>query len=109
MRKLLLNLRAEDIVASAAWPSHSPAKNGIFEPFIYKNDHFAKTGSGQTWGKLKKRCRFSHRELRRAGHGRLALLVPRAERIAASGVHPGAGRSFRPLFRGKTRRFWWFH
>jgi hypothetical protein len=24
-----------------------PAKNGIFEPFIYKNDHFAKTGSGQ--------------------------------------------------------------
>jgi hypothetical protein len=25
-----------------------PAKNGIFEPFIYKNDHFAKTGSGQT-------------------------------------------------------------
>jgi len=25
-----------------------PAENGIFEPFIYKNDHFAKTGSGQT-------------------------------------------------------------
>ena len=24
------------------------AKNGIFEPFVYKNDHFAKTGSGQT-------------------------------------------------------------
>jgi hypothetical protein len=24
------------------------AKNGIFEPFIHKNDHFAKTGSGQT-------------------------------------------------------------
>jgi hypothetical protein len=23
-------------------------ENGIFEPFIYKNDHFAKTGSGQT-------------------------------------------------------------
>jgi pimeloyl-ACP methyl ester carboxylesterase len=23
-------------------------KNGIFEPFIYKNEHFAKTGSGQT-------------------------------------------------------------
>jgi hypothetical protein len=23
-------------------------KNGIFEPFIHKNDHFAKTGSGQT-------------------------------------------------------------
>jgi hypothetical protein len=28
-------------------PLH-PAKNGIFEPFIYKNEHFAKTGSGQT-------------------------------------------------------------
>ena len=26
----------------------SPAKNGFFEPFIYKNEHFAKTGSGQT-------------------------------------------------------------
>ena len=25
-----------------------PAKNGILETFIYKNDHFAKTGSGQT-------------------------------------------------------------
>jgi hypothetical protein len=26
----------------------APANNGMFEPFIYKNDHFAKTGSGQT-------------------------------------------------------------
>jgi hypothetical protein len=26
----------------------SNAENGIFEPFIYKNEHFAKTGSGQT-------------------------------------------------------------
>jgi hypothetical protein len=25
-----------------------PAENGFFEPFIYKDDHFAKTGSGQT-------------------------------------------------------------
>jgi hypothetical protein len=25
-----------------------PAKNGIFEPFIYLKNHFAKTGSGQT-------------------------------------------------------------
>jgi hypothetical protein len=23
-------------------------KNGLFEPFIYKNEHFTKTGSGQT-------------------------------------------------------------
>jgi hypothetical protein len=26
----------------------TPAENGIFEPFTYKNEHFAKTGSGQT-------------------------------------------------------------
>ena len=26
--------------------------------FLYKNDHFAKTGSGQTWGKLRKEMRF---------------------------------------------------
>jgi hypothetical protein len=29
-------------------PSQLLQKNGIFEPFMYKNDHFAKTGSGQT-------------------------------------------------------------
>jgi hypothetical protein len=34
------------------------SKNGLFEPFIYKNDHFTKTGSGQTWGKLQKRTFF---------------------------------------------------
>ena len=28
--------------------SSAPAKNGIFEPLIYINDDFAKTGSGQT-------------------------------------------------------------
>jgi hypothetical protein len=28
-------------------------ENGIFEPFIYQNDHFAKTGSGQTQGKAR--------------------------------------------------------
>jgi hypothetical protein len=32
----------------AAAPECPPAENGFFEPFIYKNDHFAKTGSGQT-------------------------------------------------------------
>ena len=26
----------------------APAKNGIFEPFIFKDDYFTKTGSGQT-------------------------------------------------------------
>ena len=34
-------------------------ENGIFEPFIYINEHFAKTGSGQTYGKLKKDAVFS--------------------------------------------------
>jgi hypothetical protein len=30
-------------------PAKIAAENGwLFEPFIYKNDHFAKTGSGQT-------------------------------------------------------------
>jgi hypothetical protein len=32
-------------------PHGTPAgttKNGLFEPFIYINEHFTKTGSGQT-------------------------------------------------------------
>jgi hypothetical protein len=29
-------------------------KTVLFEPFIYKNAHLTKTGSGQTYGKLKK-------------------------------------------------------
>ena len=37
------------------------SKNGLFEPFVYKNEHFTKTGSGQTYGKLKKGC--GHRPL----------------------------------------------
>jgi hypothetical protein len=37
------------------------AENGFFEPFIHKNDHFAKTGSGQTIGKALKKRRFPHR------------------------------------------------
>jgi hypothetical protein len=28
-------------------------------PFMHKNDHFTKTGSGQTWEKLQKRAFFS--------------------------------------------------
>jgi hypothetical protein len=27
----------------------SVSKNGLFEPFYIQNDHFTKTGSGQTW------------------------------------------------------------
>eukprot|EP01046_Picozoa_sp_COSAG06_P092876 COSAG06_NODE_39084_length_414_cov_1.372240_1_plen_50_part_10 len=36
-------------------------KNGIFEmPFItLKNEHFTKTGSGQTWENSKRRDRLS--------------------------------------------------
>jgi hypothetical protein len=34
-------------------------KTPLFEPFIYENEHFTKTGSGQTEGKLKKEVRFS--------------------------------------------------
>ena len=29
-------------------PYHRGKKTALFEPFIYKNQHFAKTGSGQT-------------------------------------------------------------
>jgi arylsulfatase A-like enzyme len=35
------------------------SKDGLFEPFICKNDRFTKTGSGQTKGKLKKGTVFS--------------------------------------------------
>jgi hypothetical protein len=38
-------------VPARAWTTPDAgvcAKNGIFEPFIYKMHHFAKTGSGQT-------------------------------------------------------------
>jgi hypothetical protein len=44
-----------------------PAKNGIFEQFMYKYDHFAKTGSGQTWGKRNKRWPVTHRATSQAG------------------------------------------
>ena len=34
-------------------------KNVLFEPSLYINDHFTKTGSGQTWEKLQKSKFFS--------------------------------------------------
>jgi hypothetical protein len=34
-------------------------KTPLFAPFIYKNDHFTKTGSGQNIGKVEKRVAFS--------------------------------------------------
>ena len=33
-------------------PVLAVSKNGLFEPFMYKNEHFTKTGSGQTCGNL---------------------------------------------------------
>ena len=41
---LTTTLPAFDVATAAILP----AENGFFEPFLYKNDHFAKTGSGQT-------------------------------------------------------------
>ena len=35
------------------------AKHASFAPFYTQNDHYSKTGSGQTQGKLKKESRFS--------------------------------------------------
>jgi hypothetical protein len=32
----------------------------LFEPFIYKNDDFTKTGSGQTEGKTPKKEHLRH-------------------------------------------------
>ena len=32
------------------------SENGLFEPFVYNNDCFTKTGSGQTQGKLRCVC-----------------------------------------------------
>ena len=44
-----------------AWtrPSRSDGRETpLFAPFIYNMHHFTKTGSGQTYGKLKKRVAF---------------------------------------------------
>jgi hypothetical protein len=35
------------------------SKTGLFAPFIFKNEHFAKTGSGQTSESTLKFDRFS--------------------------------------------------
>jgi hypothetical protein len=47
--------RKREMMRFLTWPTPTirssathPAKTDIFEPFLYKNDHFAKTGSGQT-------------------------------------------------------------
>jgi len=46
------------------WESAECCKKALFEQFIYKNDQFAKTGSGQTQEKLRKKgvvCRTARR------------------------------------------------
>jgi hypothetical protein len=55
------------------------AKNAFSEPFHTRTDHFAKTGSGQTWGKMRKKRRFC------AGAGRPDL-------TPAGTVRPGADK-----------------
>jgi hypothetical protein len=54
------NLSCRQAVTRGRRACRLPAKNGIFEPFMYKSDHFTKTGSGQTCGNPKQECRFSH-------------------------------------------------
>jgi hypothetical protein len=44
---------------------HGAPKHGLFEPFMYINDRFAKTGSGQTQGKHSNKRSFF---LRRVGN-----------------------------------------
>jgi hypothetical protein len=34
-------------------------KMPLFAPFVYENDHFTKTGSGQTWEKLRQVAIFA--------------------------------------------------
>jgi hypothetical protein len=44
--------------AGERMPNPNGKKTALFAPFIYKMHYFTKTGSGQTQGKLKKKCRF---------------------------------------------------
>jgi hypothetical protein len=86
---------------------HILRKTAFFEPFIYKNDHFAETGSGQTWGNSKKDgvfrtigCHHSGQALYRAGL-RAASHQIRAESHACAwpGLRTNAVFRFRGGFR----------
>ena len=46
-------------------PLRAVSENGLFAPFMYKNEYFTKTGSGQTQGKLKIKDRLSSGRVRR--------------------------------------------
>jgi sodium-coupled neutral amino acid transporter 2 len=54
------------------------SKNGLFEPFSYKNEHFTKTGSGQTLGKHSKKTTvfLAGAERRRCEKRHLVLSFP---------------------------------
>jgi hypothetical protein len=41
-------LDAAALQRTELWLTCSVSKNGLFDPFIYKNEHFTKIGSGQT-------------------------------------------------------------
>jgi hypothetical protein len=62
--RLLCFFTATTVIKLQATAWLPAAKTAIFEQYIYENDHFAKTGSGQTWVKLKKSGVF------RTGRGR---------------------------------------
>jgi len=42
----------------SGWVSGNSTFYAKLVPFLCKTDHFTKTGSGQTWGKHPKKCRF---------------------------------------------------
>ena len=64
-------LRAE-VIRAAIRHACTGAQNVLFERFFYENDHFTKTGSGQTLRKLKKSTFF----LERLVFSTLPMLVP---------------------------------
>jgi hypothetical protein len=41
---------------------------------MYKNEHFTKTGSGQTWGKLKKEAVLSQHNVSRSMSGQWSVM-----------------------------------
>jgi hypothetical protein len=60
--RVIIDVAAASVVRLQMPPDYHRATLGDdirCEPFIYKNDHFTKTGSGQTWGSTPKRA-FPH-------------------------------------------------
>jgi hypothetical protein len=80
--------------AAVVLPLPGESKRSLFEPFIYTNEQFTKTGSGQTQGKLKKRCVFPL--LRDSPRARGAQIRPGSE------ARNGQGRYAESTFLGGT-------